>query len=300
MDYQRRALAIAVAFLSACGADRTSADSPLPEIVRWAHKDTSLTELLTTEPAECLRETQDATARQRLVLGRTAFRSPYLLGGQAARRGFSCHSCHTNGQINAHFFVEGMSGAPGTADVTNFHFSKTLGDNVFNPKPIPSLATLSDPTNIQERQTREKFILRLIEQEFDGATPPDSLKTALVSYVQALDLQTCESDMQSGQKMLEHRLHIIDEHFALWVDLNQTDNAEFVTKSLRAELGRLHRRFPNSPKLQNRLIALSREIKSGKPMQILTAWNELKTSLKKNFRRSLFNGETVSLLMPPD
>ena len=93
-------------------------------------------------PNECLPRHETAKQTQKIAVGRLAFRSPYLLGGQAARRGLTCQACHGQGQTNTHFFVTGLSSAPGTADVTSFHFSDELGDEAFNPVPIPSLSCL--------------------------------------------------------------------------------------------------------------------------------------------------------------
>ncbi|MGF7473737.1 hypothetical protein WFJ45_23635, partial [Salmonella enterica subsp. enterica serovar Minnesota] len=70
-------------------------------------------------------------------IGRAAFNSPLLLGGQAARAGLSCASCHRNGRGNPDFHFPGISGAPGTADVTASLLSSHRGDGQFNPKPIP-------------------------------------------------------------------------------------------------------------------------------------------------------------------
>ena len=116
------------------GRQVDNADITAPEILQWVHQSANKIEVLTSEPAECLSKDMWLDQHRSLILGRAAFRSPYLLGGQAARRGMSCQACHTNGHINAHFYIEGLSQDPGTADVTNFHFSTTLGDDVFNPK----------------------------------------------------------------------------------------------------------------------------------------------------------------------
>ena len=45
------------------------------------------------------------------------FRTPELLGGQAARVGLSCDACHINGRNNPTFYIDGVSGLPGTVDV---------------------------------------------------------------------------------------------------------------------------------------------------------------------------------------
>ncbi|MEM6586393.1 MAG: hypothetical protein AAF692_11620, partial [Pseudomonadota bacterium] len=41
--------------------------------------------------------------RDALMTGEALFKAPLLLGGQAAKAGISCHSCHVNGRGNPHF-----------------------------------------------------------------------------------------------------------------------------------------------------------------------------------------------------
>ena len=96
--------------------------------------------VLTVEPAECLTLFTDAAHRASVEIGRAAFRTPVLLGGQAARAGLSCESCHRGGRSNAGFLFPGVSGRPGTADVTSSLFSSHRGDGVDDPLPIPDLA----------------------------------------------------------------------------------------------------------------------------------------------------------------
>jgi hypothetical protein len=93
---------------------------------------------LTREPSECFARPTDPAERRRAEIGRAAFRTPLLLGGQAARAGLSCASCHRNGRGNPDFLFPGLSGPPGTADITASLMSSHRGDGRFNPKPIPT------------------------------------------------------------------------------------------------------------------------------------------------------------------
>lgn len=139
---------------------------------------------LTTEPVTLLVANSPGTAEQ-IALGEALFHNPFLLGGQAAKAGISCASCHINGRDNPHFHFPGVSGEPGTADVTHSFFSSHRGDGTFNPVAIPDLAA---PGKISRRQPGEleAFIRGLIVEEFDGEEPGGEALTALAHYVRAL------------------------------------------------------------------------------------------------------------------
>jgi hypothetical protein len=127
-------------------------------------------------------------------VGRAAFRTPVLLGGQAARAGLACETCHKAGHANPSFLFPGVSGPPGTADVTNSLFSTHRGDGVFNPKPIPDLAGPKARLKVdQGREGRqlETFIHGLVTEEFDGPEPPKAVLDGLADYVRALDPAAC-------------------------------------------------------------------------------------------------------------
>ena len=146
-----------------------------------------------------------ATERRSVAVGRAVFRSPLLLGGQAARAGLSCASCHRNGRSNAHFHFPGLSGAPGTADVTASLMSKKRGDGTFNPKPIPDLARRPQDLKVKGTPKLRSFIRGLIVEEFDGPEPSEAVLDGLVAYVNALDPKACrtEANVVSLQMMLK-------------------------------------------------------------------------------------------------
>jgi hypothetical protein len=306
MDYQRSSLIAFIACVLSLGSCGQQSEKPahlrgeLPDAVKWAHPDTDMVELLTVEPAECLSVLSSAEGRERVLFGKIAFRSPYLLGGQAARRRFSCNTCHTNGHINEHFFIEGLSDLAGTADVSNFHFSKTLGDGVFNPKPIPSLRDMVDADSAKARRIREAFILRLVEKEFSGAAPSNTTKEALISYVDMLGNAVCTDVLLKDKEMLYARLNFIDQVFGLLKNTTALSEQEtrFVRASLRAELGHLYRRFPNAAELQNDLEKISRRLSGFETpiADIVVDWEVLARDLANNFSQSLFNVRTVAHL----
>lgn len=152
--------------------------------MRWLAPDADHIAQLGSAPAECL----SLPATTAIETGRAAFRSPLLLGGQAARAGLSCDSCHRNGRGNPAFAFPGISGAPGTADVTASLFSKTRGDGIGNPKPIPDLA--ADPRKIAAADL-PGFVTGLIVEEFDGAPPPPAVLAGLVAYLNAIGPAAC-------------------------------------------------------------------------------------------------------------
>lgn len=163
----------------------TGASTPLPRAASWARSADRLA-ALTTQPAECLRPAADAEMARAVAVGRVAFRTPTLLGGAAARAGMSCAACHSNGRRNAHFYVEGLSDAPGTADVTSSITSSHRGDDIFNPLPIPDLAHPAKIGRDPADPALDRFVRSVITQEFDGPPPPPAAFAALLAYVRAL------------------------------------------------------------------------------------------------------------------
>ncbi|MDX2299492.1 MAG: hypothetical protein NW204_07185 [Xanthomonadaceae bacterium] len=160
--------------------DRRDGASRLSD-ARWVAPDTDLVAFLSQTPGECLAKPLGDPSL--VEAGRALFRSALTLGGPAARYGLSCNSCHRDGRDNPHFFLEGLSGAPGTADVTSALFSKTREDGAFNPKPIPDLAGGGF-------RDLEGFIRSAVADEFQGAAP-EAVVGALAAYVAALTPEAC-------------------------------------------------------------------------------------------------------------
>jgi hypothetical protein len=183
----RLALAAAAALLVAAGT------GPPLKGMRWLAPGVKPA-VLGARPAECLTLPADPEEAYRVELGRAAFRAPLVLGGQAARAGIACETCHQNGRANVNFDFPGLSGAPGTADVTSSLFSSHRGDDVDNPKPIPDLGGARDKLKVsQAREGRalETFIHGLVTQEFDGAEPPPAVLDGLAAYVRAMSPGAC-------------------------------------------------------------------------------------------------------------
>ena len=196
MDQHRARQAILI--LAVAGgslAAAAPADPPL-RAARWLAPAARLT-ALTREPAECLARPESAAAARSIAIGRAAFRAPLLLGGQAARAGLSCSSCHRNGRGNPDFLFPGISGAPGTADVTASLLSSHRGDGIFNPKPIPDLAGPVGARKVSRDHgdpALGTFITGLITLEFDGPQPPPRVLAGVADYVRALSPAACSGD----------------------------------------------------------------------------------------------------------
>jgi hypothetical protein len=198
---------------------------------------------LTREPSECFARPGDPAERRRAEIGRIAFRTPLLLGGQAARAGLSCASCHRNGRGNPDFLFPGLSGSPGTADVTASLMSSHRGDGRFNPRPIPDLGgpreALKVPRDRGERKL-ETFIRGLVAEEFDGPEPSPEVIDDLAAYVRALRPEACGR----GERRisLASRLALIGEA----ADLGAAERGEtrrLLFAAARSQLGAIDERF---------------------------------------------------------
>ena len=217
-----------------------SAAAPLPiREANWIAPEARL-EALTSEPGRCSKTALEDV--QAVTTGEVAFRTPFLLGGQAARTGMSCASCHRNGRGNPHFVFPGISGAPGTADVTASILSSHRGDGAFNPKSIPNLA--ADPPKVLPGEIRS-FIRGLIIEEFDGAEPPPRVLDGLVAYIGRLKASRCGDAARAIT--LELSLRHVAVALAMAVkayEAKDAATARLMTLAARSELGRIDERFP--------------------------------------------------------
>lgn len=130
--------------------------------------------------------------------GRALFNTPQLLGGQAARAEVSCASCHSNGRRAEHFRLDGISAAPGTADVSSGFFSVARDDRRFDPKPIPDLA-VPGKVSRTDRGALEAFLNTLVTKEFDGHPPAPTTLAALAAYVRSI--RACSGPTDQSHRM---------------------------------------------------------------------------------------------------
>jgi len=209
---------------------------------RWLAPD-SVHAGLSREPSECFARPADPLERRRAEIGRAAFRAPLLLGGQAARAGLSCASCHRNGRGNPDFLFPGLSGAAGTADVTASLMSSHRGDGRFNPRPIPDLGGPREALKVsQDRRDRalEGFIRGLIVEEFDGPEPPARVLDGLAAYVRALRPGSCGRGER--RVTLFSRLASVEEASEL-AAAEAGETRRLLFAAARSQLGAIDERF---------------------------------------------------------
>ncbi len=174
---------LSLGLIAATGGDSL----PLRE-ARWITPAAQLEQLTTYVPLCSGKSTGNP------LYGAVAFNDPLLLGGQAARAGISCASCHRGGRGNAAFVFPGISGAPGTADVTSSIFSHHRGDFIANPVPIPDLTFDKPKISRTQPGVLEAFIKGQIAEEFDGAEPPGKLVASMATFIRGLDPTKCEQN----------------------------------------------------------------------------------------------------------
>ena len=236
---------VATIALLLCGA-ASPAELPIRE-ARWLQA-SDLAADLVHQPAECRRHYGDRVLERSADIGRVAFRSPLLLGGQAARSGLSCSSCHRNGRSNPDFHFPGISGAPGTADVTASLMSSHRGDGIFNPRPIPDLA--GDPANLKVsrdpgREDLKRFIHGLITQEFDGPEPSAAVLDGLTNYVRSLSAGACRGrpavdvTLEQGLGNVRTAVMLAEQSFAA----GDPATGRFLVSAARSTLGAIDERF---------------------------------------------------------
>lgn len=257
--------------------------------LNWLSADTDPVSALTTQPATCLKPDSQTAA------GELLFNSPLLLGGQAAKAGLSCASCHQNGRGNPHFVFNGISGQPGTADVTNGLFSRVRADGTFNPVAIPDLASPSGKTRVDRTRpgALEAFLNAQIIEEFEGARPTATMVDALAAYIRALDDSACQGTTteavtwQQEFDRIESGLQELDR-------TGQADprTAAAYTRAIRAALGRLHARYPGNQHrgVRTGLEHISQMLRDGAPTsEVGTALITLKPQLAKYADTSLYD-----------
>lgn len=229
--------------------------------LRWLGNDVDKVAALTQQPTECLNPKAPKTA----LAGRLAFASPALLGGQAARLGLSCASCHPAARNNPHFFIAGISGTNGTADVTHSFFSSTGGNQEMNPTHIPDLANLSQNT-IKDRRSAQftKKLRQLIEVEFDGQAAPTNVLSAIQDYLLHTDLTFCDQENAMQTIKLAQDWQDLLATVEIIQDSNLEIDANFYTRVARQQLETIYHRYflADNTSINQGLIRLSRLLQS--------------------------------------
>jgi len=281
---------------------------------RWLAPDSDIVAFLNAAPRECLAVPPDKDAASRVEAGRALFRSPLIFGGPAARYGLSCNSCHRDGRDNPHFFLEMLSGSPGTADVTSALFSKTREDGVFNPRPIPDLVGAGDKASLGSSgiaHDLESFIGSAVADEFQGAAP-EAVAGALAAYVRALKPEACGAPQKIGlARTLSDLRRALD---ATETALAREDRAAADALFLAAlqDLKRLDERFAPLPPLSAQIRGAAAELtaartgaaistKKGRKAlrRFMTRLAELEAALPARAGDSLYDGETLAAHLKP-
>lgn len=225
-----------------------------------------------------------------------------MLGGQAAKAGLSCASCHINGRGNPHFLLAGVSAAPGTADVTNSFFSAARGNGRFDPVAIPDLAMPGKVARDPDTRALEAFIRNLIIEEFGGQEPTPAMLDALATYVRAV--RSCPGEQSAGRR-LDDQLAAIDDGVAgaqLMIDRADPQGARLSIAAMRHQLGLVAERYagPGLAREREGLLAASRALQAigeddaARIGPALARWKgEFDTGLAKRLRgaegRSLYD-----------
>ena len=294
-----------------CGltvAAAAAGGAPPLRAMRWLAPGADASVLLTRRKPECLRTPVDPREAYEVELGRAAVRSPLNLGGQAARSVVACDTCHQNGRTNPDFDFPGISGAPGTADVTNFLFSPKRGNHVGVPRPIPDLGGPKSALKVSQAPGSpdlERFIHGLVTEEFDGAVPPPAVMAGLAAYVRALGPDACPP---ASSEPLRVAAPIADARRAVRAALealarDDRASAAVMIEAARAQWGNMADRYPASATPGARealqvagvdLAADLADVRAGAPIaERLTVWlgrsKDWAARLEADEPRSLYN-----------
>ena len=214
------------------------------ETLRWTAPDAQLA-ALSSQPETCLTNDPRRALDIEVQAGHALFNSTALLGGQAAKSGLSCASCHNNGRDNPHFLMAGISDDPGTADVTNSFFSVARGNGRFDPVAIPDLAAPGKISRDPGAATLEPFLRTLIVEEFAGPEPSLAMLSALGAYVRAV--RVCPDSLgQPVPRGLNDQLQLVQHAVAGAADMamrgdNQASRA--LIAAARHQLGLISERY---------------------------------------------------------
>ena len=256
------------------------------------------TAALTRQPATCLGERGEDPA---VVAGRALFNAPQLLGGQAARAGISCASCHSNGRGNPHFQLAGISDGPGTADVSASFFSVARGNGRFDPKPIPDLALPGRITRDAESRALEHFLRGLIVEEFSGRPPGDGALSDLAAYLRAV--KPCPGRTDESVR-LASRIDLFRDSIrsaTRAAEAGDIRTADVLTGSARWHLGLIDERLVvgGHPRARRELLQVSRRLQTiGEGTVSPKMLGELLARFDRQTAPRLLRAEATSLYRP--
>ena len=284
MDRSRRRssllIGVAAGLAIAVASDLVLAAAPALRERRWLVPTADTARILSHRPLECLTRPATAEGQYLVEVGRAAFRDPLILGGQAARAGVACETCHRNGRTNHDFFFPGVSGEPGTADVTSFVFSTHRGDHLSDPRPIPDLGGSKARLKVDQSPRSaalETFIHGLITEEFDGHEPPRAVLAGLAAYVRALDPGACSAKTDEAVTALGAWNDVVRaaEVARLAFERRDPTTAAVMLQAARGSLEALSERYagPSLASQRERLTEAARQLGEINSAPALEAWS---------------------------
>jgi len=244
---RKGAAVLGVSLAAAALVAASAPDLSAIHAARWLAPGADRVRALSTIWSECLTRPQTPEAAYWVEVGRAAFRTPLLLGGQAARAGLSCDSCHQDGRNNPDFLFPGVSGAPGTATRAAL-LSSHPADGIDHPKLIPDLS--GPKASLKQDQgpasgVLEPFVHGLVTEEFDGAEPPAAVIKGLGAYVRALSPAACPSHTRqplTAELYLDNSRRAANAAVGA-LDRKDWDTAAFLAEAARSPLGLIYERF---------------------------------------------------------
>ncbi|WP_447757531.1 hypothetical protein [Sphingopyxis fribergensis] len=247
--------------LAVPAAIAASGPAPVARALLWTAPGAELP-VLAGQPRQCPRADAAAPAAT-VAAGEALFNSPALLGGQAAKADLSCAACHRSGRANPHFLMPHLSGAPGTADVTNSFFGTGRANGRFDPVIIPDLAMPGKVSRVPESQELARFIRNLVVEEFSGAEPSPAMLDALAAYVRTIG--ACPSgDGQVQPRRLADQLRLIDQALGKGRTAGEGDPAlrRQLIAAARHQLGLIDERYAlaRHAALRRDMVAASRSL----------------------------------------
>lgn len=232
-----------------------AAPAPSFEVLKWTVPGAEY-EAVNSHPITCQKFAIGDIAE--VYAGHALFNARALLGGQAAKAGLSCASCHINGRDNPNFQLSGVSDRPGTADVSHSFFNAEHGNARFDPIPIPDLALPGKVSRATEAKALESFIRDLIVKEFSGPEPSTNMLAALGSYVRSL--RVCpNNDKALRQRVLQEQVFLIHAALDGALQMNDREDQQAVRALIaaaRQQLGVISERYAGPMLKQERKLLL--------------------------------------------
>ena len=299
MDKRRFYQLIYSFLILAVGSAATSADGQ--NILRaqdWLEADKIKQFKILSQPyAKAPSSFKNTAEKSKYQIGEALFRTPTLLGGQAAKARISCNSCHLSGGGNESFLFPNISGAPGTADVSNSFFSSFRGNQNFDPVTIPDLRDVGKISKDPNKDDLRHFIRGLIVEEFNGNEPSSKSLDAVTFYVQRLETIAQNTNKRRSHITVNDPIAIIEQSFDnifTAMDNQDIQTANLLVDAIRHQLGLIYERYNHKKSKKLRMDIIK---SSGTIANIRNNWNEITVPANDmQLWQESFNNLKVSLM----